>query len=199
MVDPILGEQPVIVAQFSYDLDVMKKDGVDVDVEFIYAPNDIFQGDDRPSIQSVSTEAATLDTASAQAGISGTNFSNPLQAVSALAQTVSGNVNKIAATIDSVSFQVDKTVAALVQAGSVKNWSVIQSAKNFKGSLLNAKLSLGGGSDGKNLRTYITTAPISIASLAARLKIRTADLISMNNQIAMDPIVPTNTTIHYFN
>ncbi len=202
LVDPILGEQPALVSQFSYDLDALKKDGVDVDVEFIHAPVDYFKGDDRPTVQALSTQAADMDNRAATvnwgAQTPPTSFKDPITAITSLSDQITGNVDRMAATLDSVSFKLQKMNQSLQKLGNVKNWSVIRATKNLQATLLDTKQTLGGGPSGKQLHTFITTVPIGVTVLANQLGVSSANLISMNPTLAQSPKVPAGVSVRYF-
>ena len=111
-------------------LDVHKKDGIDVEVEFIRAPqlSDITGGDDALTVvttQSAQTQAGFFDSAFSTVSVADKkaiedlnagappNLTNPLDAVSGVANQITANQNKITGAVNDLAFRADRAADSI--------------------------------------------------------------------------------------
>lgn len=214
--DPFDGPVQVKVATLQATGDPDRRDGIDVTVEYIIAPDEDFDRQDvgseisnltairglkdffsRPAL---TTSQATKDALAAFNKDSGTGRLNPLDAATGAINQVEAAGNKIAASFGDVAFRAGKLDDAIRRNADPKDSPLRANARAMQLAALDLQKRALGGSFARNrkVRVYTTLSPIGKVALAAKLGMSVADLIKLNPSIARMPQVSTGTQVAYF-
>lgn len=203
LVDPILGEIPAKVTQFRYNVDPNKRDGIDVDVEFIHAPEQNSIAELDVTTDEVESTGKAFQALGQQAELVDWKqepppepFVDPFSAIGGVFDQVSANIDKIARTADNMAFKLDKMNKSIDKVADVRNWPIQQSARRLMGSIQRSKERIGG----RGRRTSIYQVPVDTqrGPLAANLGNTLGELITLNPRIAQTPVVQANTQVRYY-
>lgn len=205
LVDPAHGALPAKCVSLREMLDVHKRDGVDVEVEFIRAPA---EGD---LIEDLGTQIRTLEGAQASAGafdkaVAKIPFTqkappeptiSPLDAISAVTSQVSAAASKVTASLADAAFRVEKASAGI---DSLKD-ATLQPALQQAARLRDALIGLEERTDPtgvRPLKKLSTKSDQTVSALATKLGMSIQDLVRLNPFLARTPLVQAGTDIRVF-
>lgn len=205
LVDPAHGALPAKCVSFRETLSVNKRDGVDVEVEFIRAPA---EGD---LIEDLGTQIRTLEGAQASAGafdkvVAKIPFQqkappaptiSPLDAISAVTSQVSVAASKVTASLADAAFRVEKASAGI---DKLKN-ATLQPALQQAARLRDALIGLEERTDPtgvRPLKRVSTKSDQTVSALAAKLGMKIQDLVRLNPFLARTPLVQAGTDLRVF-
>lgn len=215
--DPVHGPQRCKCASLREVLDVNRRDGIDVEAEFIFSPlqSDVTEDISIPgSIEGALNSAGAFDRQAPEltpeqreriealrdpGEQAGTNI---LDLGSAFATQINLATNRIGAQIDDAIFRVNKTSDLLDRARDPKLASWKRRLRRVGGALLNLKDSAGGAGlgpsrGGNGLRTHIVQADIGIGSLASKLGASVSQLKRLNPSLNSAITVSKGTAVRY--
>lgn len=203
LLDPVLGELPAKVTQFRYRADPTRRDGVDVEVEFVKSPKqgelaeldvraDEIEGN-KAAAKSLDQQAALVDwkqEPSPEATL------DPLSAITSVFDQVSANIDKVARAFDNAAFKLDKMNRSIDRVANVRDWPVKRSVLRLSASLQRTREHVG--SSGRAIKIHELAVDMQRGALATALNNSLGDLITLNPQIAQAPVVRAKTRVRYY-
>lgn len=213
--DPIHGPVQVKCASLREILDVGKKDGIDVEIEFIVSPDEI------PKPEDIASRLSTLEGAKGLGGLldrqateldeetkkaiadlnkgSGFGRLDPLSfATSALNQIeVAGN--KVDAAFGDVAFRMERLDESLARVKNPRTQPMRQNARRLALAARDLQKTALGDNTARSKRVaiYQVVSPIGKIALAGKLGMNVRDFLRMNPSIASAPIVQPGTQVAY--
>lgn len=207
--DPIDGAVQCKCVSFSETLDVNKKDGVDVAVEFIAAP------DQTDVAGPVASNLALLPTATAQAGFFDQQFAqldqatkdriaslndgpppvllDPFDEVNSITNQLDANKNKIDANLSNAAFRAQRTSDSIDKVKNPKLATTARRAREVQAAATNLQNSVTGPAH--PYETVTTTIDIGIAALAGAYKMPLRDFLNLNASLRGLIMVPRGTVV----
>jgi hypothetical protein len=199
LVDPIYGLFICTPNSFADESDVNKRDGVDVKVEFRYAP--AIDEDDSDvtaaTTQSVKTDAGALDQEAAQGSWhqepSPEPTTDPLSAIAGVAGQIDAQSNRMSAALDDVAYRCEKIEMLVDKAEDPKNYPIKRSARRVREAALRAK---ARAQDPLGHVVQVTTRfGQTVIDLAGSVGMTTLDLLRLNPQLVSQPTVASGTVV----
>ena len=196
LVDPAHGALPAKCVSVRESLSVNKRDGVDVEVEFVRAPA---EGD---VLEDPGAQIRTLEGARDSAGAFDREIRklpfvqkappkptiSPLDAVSSVANQAEVAVNKITAAFADAAFRVEKASASLESLKDASVQPAIQQAARLRDALLAFEYRVDP-TGAHVLRRISTASDMTVSALASKLGIALQDLVRLNPWLARSPFV----------
>jgi len=218
MNDPVHGEKRVKCATLREVLDVNRRDGIDVEVEFIVAPTEasVLAGIDstaglstiegarnvkgaldrepKPLDPAVAAELAELNKPSERGRLSPLDF-----ATSVVNQSQAAG-NKISAALGDVAFRAQRLSDAVRDSRDPKNQPIRANARRLELAARDLAVSPIGGSKRKQrlIGVHTVAQPIGRIALAAKLGMSLQELMDLNPGIARSITVRTGTQVAYY-
>ncbi len=201
LIDPIMGLYRCIPTSYSETIDVNKRDGTDVTVDFLYAPR---IGDDEPELpQTITGIVGTIAEGFSDENLRKVDWKqkpSPEGTTSILNQ-ISGAIrsgkraaDRLASNIDSLAFQMQKIEDAVDEAENPQNWRLRDSARQLHLELLDAKNRITEDPFVKLKRITINTTQTLVA-LAKDSGMTLAELLKFNPQLARCSVVFPGTEV----
>jgi hypothetical protein len=186
-------------------MSVNKRDGVEVEVEFIRSPA---EGD---ILEDPGATVRTLENAQSVAGafdraITKIQFNDqpppkptisPLDAVSAVTTQVSVAQQKVAAAFGDAAFRVEKASASIDKLKDPNNQPILQQAARLRDALLGFE-DRTDPTGVRPLRRVTTASDLTVSALTRKLGMKLDDLVRLNPWLARSPLVPSGTQIRVF-
>ncbi len=204
LIDPIHGFKPAKCVSLREVLSPQRRDGIDVEVEFIHAPPEEPEQAVRiaKTLQGAVGVAGQLDKELKKVN---RQFqkpppepkNSPLDALSSVTNQVSVGVDKIKATFADAAFRVEKSVDSLTALKSASVAPTMLQAKRLQFAILRLE-SETDPTGTKPLRRISTRADYTVAALAMKLGMATQELIRLNPFLARTPLVKANTELRVF-
>lgn len=216
LVDPVHGVVQCKCVSFRELLDVTKRDGTDVEVEFIRSPEvgefESEAAENLSTIESATALQGALDRDATQlsdetrAALAEYNKGsemgrvNPLDFATGVLNQVEAAGNKIDAAFGDVIFRAEKLDAALANARDPKTQPMRSNARRLELVARDLQSTAIRGEQSKSRSVGIYTVPQDIGkiALAGRLRNSVQDLIRLNPTIARSATVKQGTQIAYF-
>lgn len=215
LTDPVHGSRPAKCVSLREIMDVGgRRDGLDVEVEFIYAPSETdFENNLGAFIRTLqgyasyarrfdNELAAAVGTARDSAG-NDRNLQDlqpppptvsPLDAVSAVGGQALLVQGKVDAALADSAFRLEKSVATIDRINNPSLASTRTQARRLQGAALDLedRVDVTGT---KPLRKITTSANITVAALAGKLVVPLELLLKWNPFLSRSPLVKANTEI----
>lgn len=215
LTDPVHGSRPAKCVSLREIMDVGgRRDGIDVEVEFIYAPSETdFEnnlGTFIRTLQGFASYARRFDNdISAAVGTARDAAGNvrnlqdfnppdptvsPLDAISAVGGQVLLVQGKVDAALADSAFRLEKSVATIDRINNPNLASTRLQARRLQGAALDLedRTDVTGT---KPLRKMTTAANITVAALAGKLNVPLQLLLTWNPFLRRSPLVKVNTEI----
>jgi hypothetical protein len=199
--DPILGSFRAKVANFSLDTDVNKRDGSDVTVDFIEAP-EIGEIDDFVAVHDVTdkVDARSIDDAVTKVDWKQVEPPPPtvdaLDALDGFLRQVQSYGNRLNASLESYTFKLSKVEDSLNALGDPTQWQLRASVRRARyDALVQALTQEPGGSKSRIGKKITNGGPVS--SVAQSVKMNTQAFLALNQELSRMPLVPQGTEIRY--
>jgi LysM repeat protein len=214
LTDPAHGSRACKCVSFREILDVNRRDGVDVEVEFIVSPAEVDFSDPLGvqvirTLQGAADEARRFDSAASK--ISDADLKkleklrlgppeatvNPLDFVSSVGNQVEVAGGKVSAALADAAFRVEKSTDTIDR---LKNPNLAQTRRQAR-RLQEALLAFEESTDPtgtRPLRKVTNTANRTVSEVARLLGMTTQELIRLNPHLARSPLVKANTEIRVF-
>lgn len=201
--DPVHGAIQCKCVSFRELLDVGRKDGLDVDVEFIRAPNQ------NEIVNDTEARTSSLDGARDQA-LSFNEQSQKINwqqetppevqmdifsAVSSIADRIYAGKNRIEAGMANVAFQMEKTTASIDRLKDPKLAPLRQQARNLQAAALDLHDELTKPPN--VMAVFETVNDIGVIALAGALQMPQRDFLAMNQTLQGKLLVPKGTRVRY--
>lgn len=204
LVDPVLGPMQAKCTNWSHEIDVNLRDGVDATLDFKYAPEDDDEGElwtAAENLKSASTEAGALDKAVNLAFIGAQEASpeptlDPFLLAESLERMAEFQAGKFAAAMANATAKIDKTIEAIDRLQDPAAWPVRASALRLKNAAV--LLAMKTGSPGRTIAQITTGAWTTISALAGQFGMTVSAFLAINPLLAISPDVPPSTTVYYY-
>lgn len=200
LVDPELGLFRCKPTEFTSTLDVTKRDGTDIAVEFVLAPEyetPDFEVVGVLGVGSLATEAALLD---AETEIIDWEQEpppeptlDPLTALDSVGRQVEFAANRVSAKLDDTAFRLEKLEETIDRLENPQNWPVRRSSRRLREATLRAKQR--GDDPLRRIITVTQRFATTIGAVAAEADMTVDEVLTLNPGLAASPIVPPNTRV----
>ncbi len=201
--DPVYGIFRCVPVSFDETLDVNKRDGVDVQVEFLHSPE--FDSFDTPienvtSIDGLTSNAGAMDAELTKVDWkqepSPQGLTDVLSAINGIGRKGLRQVDRFASRIDDLAFRLQKIEETADEANNPDNWQLRDSARNLRYALTKVKNRLTENPLEKTRRINLTFAR-SISVIAAENGMTLEKFMSLNPQLKRlrGPMVPKGTKV----
>lgn len=201
LIDPVHGFKPVKCVSLRETLTPARRDGIDVEVEFIEAPPEKPETAVRvpKTLQGATGMAGAFDKALAKVN---RQFQKPppepknsvLDAISSVTDQISVGVGKVTATFADAAFRVEKSVTSLENLKSASVAPTLLQAKRLEAAILDLE-SKNDPTGTKPLGHLTTTVDYTVAALSMRLGMQIQELIRLNPFLARTPLVKAGTDL----
>lgn len=200
LVDPIYGTYRCIPVSFSETTDVNKRDGTDVQIEFLHAPR-IGDSDPElpPTINGIVVQARQMEE---EVGLrefeqkaSPEGRTNAINAITGVIKQGKRQADRLGNSASALGLQLKKLTDAIDDAENPQNWRIRQQARDLQLDILelNKRLSEDPGTKIKRLATRTT---MTVSSMAARLGMTVKELLELNPALARSPRILAGTILN---
>lgn len=204
LIDPIHGFKPAKCVSLREVLSPQRRDGIDVEVEFIEAPPEKPETAVRvpKTLQGAVGMAGQLDKALKKVN---KQFqkpppepkNSPLDALTSVTDQVAVGIGKVTATFQDAAFRVEKSVASLERLKSASVAPTILAAKRLEFAILDLEAK-NDPTGTKPLGRLTTTVDYSVAALAMKLGMSVQDLVRLNPFLARLRVAKAGTELRVF-
>lgn len=205
LVDPFHGARRCKCASLREVRDVGKRDGVDVELEFVVAP------EDTDVVEDLGTQIATLEGARGLAGILDDELKkvdfqqepppeptlDPFSFVSSIGDQLSVAGNKVSARMHSVAFRAEKAAASIDRLRKPELARHREAALRLQAAALDLERS-ASVTGARPLRAITVRANMTLAALASLHGMTVEQLIKHNPILARTPLVRAGTEVRVF-
>jgi hypothetical protein len=197
---PDFGLYRATCVSFNPIYDPTKRDGVQLDVEFIEAPDfdeiESSATDKYTGPQTVDELAGTVDTELAFAIIPAyvpprNGFQNPIKAITSVLDQVSLAREQFKANLDNVVYEIDRLNWSIDNTTDAQNWSLRRHNQNLKKAIYNTKKNVD--KSGRQLVEETLNSPKTQIALAKDLGLTLKEFLSLNASLSGLPIIPAGT------
>lgn len=202
LVDPILGRFRCVPTSFSDEVDVNKRDGTDVRVEFIHSPDPAAaeQAQPPPTLGGISTDAGKLDAelelVNWEQEPSPEPTTDPLNLVAGIGGQIQANQGKVVAALNDFADRCEKADAALERVEN-PDYTPLQAA--LRRNRMNAIDAAKRAQDPtKTIVRIARNQSRGVSTVAAEFGMTVEDLIKLNPSLARSPFVPAGTVINVY-
>ncbi len=202
LIDNIYWTYRCIPISYSETTDNNKRDGTDVQIEFLHAP---LLDDNEPEMNHTVTglvnlvgESGLLDVDLAKQDWnqepSPEGMTDAISAVNGFGQQGLRQVDKLASSLDAVSLKANKIEETADDAQNPQNWRIRDSARQIQADVIDIKNRLSEDPATKIIRitTNVTT---TLSTMARDSGMTLKELLSMNPSLARSPVIPAGTKI----
>lgn len=216
LIDPLYGSFRVVPVSWNDDTDVTKRDGTDVQVEFLYSPEDDDAEDEDPNtLQAVARERDDLSTSVAEleqefnealavspvipvdeSGIKITDIpgliTDVIDFANGVGQQVIGANNRADAELERIAFKTRRLENTMSVLSSPEAWKIQADGRSLRDKANQAR------KNQSQIRPVITrtvTQSLSVASLAAELGVSVDALLKANPSLSSRPMVPVGAVV----
>jgi hypothetical protein len=204
LVDPVHGGVPAKCVSLRELLTVGKRDGIDVEAEFIHAPAE-------SEFATVAAQIRGIEGARGMAGALDREITkipfrqelppeptiSPLDAVSSVTSQVEVGVNRVAASFGDAAFRIEKATDSIKRLKDPANQPVLQQAARLRNALLDFEETVDP-IGARPLRRITNTVDRPISALAALLGMTVQELVRLNPTLARSPAVRAGASLRIF-
>jgi hypothetical protein len=203
LIDPVYGEFTCVPTSFTDDLDVLKRDGTDIKVEFTQSPE--FLDEDPtfqpPGLSGVASAAGALEVALSKAywaqEPSPEGMTDILSAINGTMRQGLGAINKVSAMADDLIFKLEKIETTMNTVASPQNWPARNTVRRLRDLAVRLKLTDAANPTRKITQT-VTTQRSTASQLAAWYGMSLTDFLKLNKSLAGSPSVPKGKTVNVY-
>lgn len=203
LVDPVYGPFRCVPVSFSETTDVNKRDGTDVQVEFLHSP---LINDTDPELPKSITgivglvgESGLLDSELKlqdwKQEPSPEGVTDALSAINGIGRQGLRQIDKIGAQLDALSLKMQKIEDTADIAENPQNWKIRDSARQVQLDIVEAKKRISEDPATKVVRLTTKVAK-TVTTMARDFGMTVEQLISMNPSMARSPLIPSGTKIN---
>ncbi len=195
--DIVYGDYRCIPVSFNETMDANKRDGTDVQVEFLHSPR---IGDSDPELPVAITgivglvgEAGLLDEDlikvdwNQEPSPEGTT--SILNAINGYARQGMRVADKMAAQLDALTYQMQKVEDTADASQNPQNWRIRESARQLHMAAIDAKNRLNEDPVSK-VKRITTNSVTTLSTLAAGSGMTIMELLELNPSLARSPVIP---------
>jgi len=218
LVDPVLGKFRAKCLSFSETVDIKRRDGLDVSVEFVQAPDPAALEDPEQIevIHGLSSEGGALaDTLSAidfsedttdSAAVTAAEvaffqefppevFVDLFAQLDGFLRRVDRFGSKVSAKVDAIAFKLNKLEDSVEKLEQPDKWPIIRSSRRLRGSL--ERVRERALNPGKKIVGFTTKFATTITSLSSELGVTPQILMQLNPELAKSPMVAQGVAVRY--
>lgn len=200
LLDPVYGEFECVPTSFGDETDINKRDGVDVRVEFLHAPEleDEDPAGSKVSFAGLVDDGAQLNVEIAASGqfeqfVAEGGLTDPLSAIAGVGAQIDRQGDKVDAGLNDLAFRCEKIEKQADELEDPKNWPLKRSARRVRESALRLKNRADNPQQRLKVATQRQQATVSV--VAAELRITVQELLRLNPALAKLPFVPKGTKV----
>lgn len=201
--DPLLGMFRCIPVSYTETTSVDKRDGTDVQLEFLHSPR---IGDSDPELPQsitgitglVGDSGLTDDDLAKQdwnQEPSPEGVTDILSAINGIGRQGLRQIDKLASQLDSLSLKMQKIEDTADAAENPQNWRIRESARQLHLNIIDAKNRLTEDPVVK-INRLTTKVNTTLSSLAATLGMTLLDLISLNPSLSRSPVIKAGAVVY---
>jgi hypothetical protein len=199
LVDPVLGEFTAQPTSWSDDLDVAKRDGTDVQVEFMHAPD----ADEVEDLKAITVQGLTSDAGALDAELKKVDWEqepspepsmDAFNAISGFGAQLEQQGAKTAAALEDFAYKCEKIDQQIDRLQNPDVWPLKRAVRRNRAT----SVALAKRASDPTREIIITTVnhTRTLSVLAQEVGMTLADLIAQNPKLAGMPIVPAGTPIN---
>ncbi len=205
LTDPLHGPLKAKCVSLREQLDVNKKDGIDVEVEFIYAPelDELASnlGAKIAAIQGVKDQAGFFDDGTKKIDWKQETppraMLDPFDSLSSIGNQVEAAAGKFTAKIDDVAFRAGKAADTIERLKNPKLANVHRAARRLQ--IASTRLALNAGfTPQRPVHGFTTTSDMGFIALAGLLGNSVADFAKLNPMRVHDHPVKSGTQVRFY-
>ncbi len=203
LVDPELGTFRVRPTSLSSDLDVNKRDGTDVRVEFIHSPEigdlDVLQGGVL-DVSGAATQAGALDDQAALVNWEQEEppepTLDPFAALDGLGKQLEFQASRVSNKFADATLKLQNLEDTIDRLENPQVWPLKRSARDLRAAVIS--LAQQGANPGKKVITVKTRYAQTLADVATTLGLTVQDILRLNPMLALLPEVPADTPVRRY-
>jgi prophage DNA circulation protein len=196
LVDPVFGKLPAKFLRFSSTTDPNRRDGEDVQVEFVHAPppfaDEVVPLETPASLAAAAVSALAIFPPELETPDIGVDF---LTQIANIGASIQAEASFIAAKLEGVVAKLEAVEEQLVELADPTEWQSIRNVRSLQGRARDLAERVVTG---RAIVQIVTSAPQTIASLAAQTGMSPQDVLRLNPGAARTPTIPPGTVIKYF-
>lgn len=205
LVDPFYGLFRCVPISFDETVDINKRDGTDVQVEFLHAPN---LGDDEPllrdnitGLEGLSSNAGALDEELTAADWnqepSPEGLTDVLSAINGVGRKGLRQIDRTSARLDDLAFRLKKIDETASAAENPQNWRLRDSVRDALDSTLRIKRRVTENPS-KRVDRVLTRYAKTMSVIAAENHMTIKELLDLNPNLVSSggPMVPQGTVLN---
>ena len=203
LIDPDLGQFRAKPTDLTRTLDPNKRDGADVRVEFVHAPDQADEVDllvGLPNLASIKNEAGALDLEALRSDWeqepSPEPSADPLSAIDGLGQQILFQADRVANKLDDTAFRLEKLEKTIDKLENPQLWPLRRSSRRLRGSI--ARVAEKGQNPGQRVIVVINRYERTLSAVAAEAGMTVQQLLELNPAFAALGIVPANGTVRRY-
>ncbi len=205
--DPIHGQQQVKCSSLQETIDVNRRDGVDVDVDFIFSPNQ------DAVASSLGSEITTIEGSKAlardfDADVATIDFPpqepapqatlDPFTLITSVANQLETNGNKIQAALSDVGFRAERAIDSIDRLKDPKLSPTRQTGRRLIAAQRRAQETFGAAGPRRVLRVHTVQGNIGVIALAGNLGNKPQEFLAINPGLARSPQVKKGKQVRFF-
>lgn len=203
LLDPVLGTYRCIPVSYTETTSVDKRDGTDVQVEFLHAPR-IGDSDPElpPTILGVAVSVAESGMGDQDLAKRDWNQEPSPDGVTDILSAINGigrqglrQVDKLASQLDSLSLKMQKIEDTADAAENPQNWRIRESARRLHLDIIDAKNRLTEDPVAKVKRLTVRVNT-TLSSLASTVGMTLLELITLNPSLSRSPVIKSGAVIY---
>lgn len=208
LVDPVYGNWIVTPTEYSSTLDARRRSGVPAEVGFVWSPdldNDVKNTGGVGSLSGLASDAGALDEAVTilarkydQAAKK--PMMNPLSLVSNITGNLSRSIDKIKGKLQKFTYEVQKTEAFVGKLASQTRdpdaFGAHREARRIRASAIRTQKQINALV--RDVGQITLAQNKNVLTVAAEAGMTVKDLLSLNTQLASDPVVKAGTIVQVY-
>jgi prophage DNA circulation protein len=200
LLDPIFGEFECKPTSFSDETDVNKRDGVDIRVEFVHAPEDEDADPEGSQVNfsGLADDGAQLNVELAASGqfeqfVAEGGLTDPLSAIAGVGAQIDRQGDKVIAALDDLAFRCEKVEAQADKLEDPNNWPLKRAARRVRESAI--RLKTRADNPQERVKVVIRRQQSTLSVVATELGVSVQELLRLNPALAKLPFVPAGTQV----
>lgn len=200
--DPFYGKFRVVPVSFEETTDITRRDGTDVQVEFLHAPH-ILDGeplllDNITGIQGLASQAGLLDQELKAANFgqiaSPQGLTSALSAINGAGRRALRQIDRVSAQMDHVAFELKSIEDTADAAENPQNWRLRDSARSLRDQTIKAKERLTDPT--RKIKRVTLRFAKTIGAIAADAGMSLKELLDLNPRLGMGgPMIAAGTEV----
>ncbi len=198
--DPIYGPFRCVPQVFGESADPTKRDGTDVQVEFVQSEETKPQSDQVPTFQGLAADAGALNEELTRVDWTQSGSPEPsidaLSAITGVGAQIEANAGKVRSGLEQFAFQMDKLEAQAARLENPDGFQIQRAARRNRAAA--TTLAERTRDPLKRVVTVIAKYQKTITGVAAEAGMTVKELLDLNPALVKLPFIPANTPIRVF-